>query len=111
MRPPKTWANISGIPREFIERIDKLLEDKSLGYLGRNDFARDAMRHRIETLEGQRVEAADSISTRIVKCMRKGCDGVVTWSERRKNFACDRCGALHWQFKSRQSIPTDEGRK
>lgn len=39
-----------GIPKEMVELIDKILEDKRFAYVSRQDFVRDAIRRRLDEI-------------------------------------------------------------
>ena len=50
---PKKWVTIK-LPEKLINIIDRLVEDNYLGYTNRADFAKDAIRRRIEDIEKSR---------------------------------------------------------
>jgi len=42
---------ISGIPDELLERIDKIVNDKSRGYYSRGEFIREAIRDKLTSFD------------------------------------------------------------
>jgi|YelNatPaOPRAMG01_1025707.scaffolds.fasta_scaffold73188_3 metal-responsive CopG/Arc/MetJ family transcriptional regulator len=39
-----------GIPKEMVELIDKIIQEKKFAYVSRNDFVRDAIRRRLDEI-------------------------------------------------------------
>jgi len=39
-----------GVPKEMVDLIDKIINEKKLSYVSRNDFVRDAIRRRLDEI-------------------------------------------------------------
>ncbi len=53
--PQKGYRSIT-LPDELIERVDKAIQAKKLGYVSATDFIRESIRMRLDSLEKEKVK-------------------------------------------------------